>query len=749
MAKSRKKKKTRRQTPRTQTQAHTTTENTSHDSDFQQRLQQLNQLIMQNNLSRAWSVCEALFAERPDDADTLKSMGFMHLAQLRMDTARDLLERANAARPGDRDIRHLLLTVYKDSMQYDKALAMVQENIKHPGNAEEQSLVYMVFVAACDWYSAENLRPEVIRRLIANNKSNVSIDLLLGLNGVTDVDANDMLRLHEMAGRNNLKVSSCLPTSLSQQQLHPATRLKIAYLSPDFRNHAAAYFVYPIIAAHNRQQIEVYCYAYLRYNDNITEKFRTEADHFLDVTEMNLRDLAQRIRRDGIHVVVDLGGHTTLSRLGALAWRPAPVQISYLGYPNTSGMQEVDFHITDRDAEYDGEGGTRYTEELLYMPESFICFGMRPTCPRRDNAPAEDNGYITFGSFNAVRKMNPADIEAWCRILNAVPQSRMAIKGRWESGIVRDNILAEFARHDIGEERIFFLNFTRTYDDHVAQYNVIDITLDTFPYTGTTTTCEALFMGVPVVTLVGKTHAHRVSYSILKSIGFTDTIAHSVDEYVDKAVKLAENPKGLSILRKTIQTLFEHSVVARPDRFTPQLEALYMNACRRKGMDLSKLGSSTVENVQDKTDSSNVPEFTSQVGQSKQVPPANPFDCLPGRSFSRGLMVFEYWSDERAKQAEAFITSAGAPLWLAIVITAGEKQGTIAAALDSIAAEAGQISMIKLKTTTMEPEAINQLISVCSQYITFEGEHGACEKMVHEAALAQRLTVVARGGVSS
>ncbi|MDQ6982147.1 MAG: hypothetical protein Q9M08_03970, partial [Mariprofundus sp.] len=211
-----------------------------------------------------------------------------------------------------------------------------------------------------------------------------------------------------------------------------------------------------------------------------------------------------------------------------------------LGYPDTSGLPEIDFHITDHHAET--EGGTLYTEKPLFMPNSFLCFGMRPTCERRTESPASKGMGITFGSFSNAHKLNPQTIAAWCKILHEVPNSRIALKCRWSSDVIRKNIVNEFSKHHIDEERILFLASTKTYDEHVAQYNQIDIALDTYPYSGTTTTCEALWMGVPVVTYVGKSHASRVSNSILKNIGFEETLCYSWYEYVTKAVQLANNP---------------------------------------------------------------------------------------------------------------------------------------------------------------------------------------------------------------
>jgi len=554
-------------------------------SSFQQQWEQATKLIMEGDLTRAEPLCAALIRQHPDGLHTLKVTGILRYYQHRYTEAISLLERAYAVNSQDIQTRRMLIASYQDGKQDEEAMSMARTLLNHPLTVEESMLAFNVFHKLCDWQTAASMLDDLISKIRTTGTRGITLgpSFLLALNGMDSVDANTMFELHHFHGSKKPS-GPTLPT-FTPEQLNPHERLKIAYLSPDFNVHPVAYFIYPVIASHDRQNVEVYCYAHLAKQDEITDKFREAADHFIDITAMTHAEAAQRIRADGIHVLIDLAGHTANSRLQALCWKPAPVQISWLGYPNTSCVPEVDFHITDHHAEC--EDGTRYMETLLYMPESFICFGMRPTCTRTEAAPMESAGFITFGSLANTGKMNPRLIGVWSRILNRVHDSRLVLKIRWRSPVTSDNILAEFSRHGINNNRILWLPHTDTYDDHVAQYNQIDIALDTFPYTGTTTTCEALFMGVPVITLVGKSHAHRVSYSILKNIGFTETITHAVDEYVDKAVTLAMNPGGLSVLRKTLSMLFEYSVVSQPRHFTPQLEALYMDACRRKGMDIS------------------------------------------------------------------------------------------------------------------------------------------------------------------
>jgi len=208
-----------------------------------------------------------------------------------------------------------------------------------------------------------------------------------------------------------------------------------------------------------------------------------------------------------------LGGLTTNTRLAALAHRPAPIQITYLGYPNTTGLSTIDYRITDNFA--DENSDQFYSEKLLRMPQSFICYGFDTSGYSSNKSPSETKGHTTFGSFNHVRKLNPEVIETWCAIMQRVEGSRLILKAKdLDDKIIKNNIIKEFESHGISRERLQVQGFTAKYEDNFKMYNEVDIALDTFPYNGTTTTCDALSLGVPVLTLVAESHAQRVSYSI-------------------------------------------------------------------------------------------------------------------------------------------------------------------------------------------------------------------------------------------
>jgi predicted O-linked N-acetylglucosamine transferase (SPINDLY family) len=363
-------------------------------------------------------------------------------------------------------------------------------------------------------------------------------------------------------------------------------RIRIGYLSPDFREHSVGYFVHNIIENHDKSQFQVFCYSNCSsdFNDWITRKIRGTAFQFLDVQSLTDRDLAMRIRDDGIHILIDLAGHTTNSRLTVLGFRPAPIQITYLGYPGTTGLQTVDYRITDYFAE--SESGNIYTEKLIRLPECFLSFGEFASQNIAEGPAVERKGYVTFGSFNSISKITPETVRVWSAILRKVPSSKLVIKapGCRERCVMR-HVASEFKNHHVPIDRLELVDFLSSKKAHLDYYNEIDIALDTFPYNGTTTTCEALWMGVPVVTWVGEAHCQRVAYSILKNVGLDNLIASTEDEYIGLAVQLAKRQIGLQEVRQIIPKLIRDSIVCRPDRLTKQLEEEFLRLVKMRSKD--------------------------------------------------------------------------------------------------------------------------------------------------------------------
>lgn len=352
--------------------------------------------------------------------------------------------------------------------------------------------------------------------------------------------------------------------------------LRIGYLSPDLRKHSVGYFIQHVIANHNRNDFEIICYSLSKESDGITDFIRLHATRFDQVDQLGDAALAQRIHDDGIHLLIDLAGYSMNNRLEVLAHKPAPLQLTWIGYLNTLGLETVDYRITDRYA--DDPITTLGTERLLVLPECFLCLGSFPECDIDPQPPAVRSGYVTFASFNNLTKITAEAVRVWARVLAGVPGSRLLIAATdADSAAVRNNLHAEFARHGIAPERLT-LRGPLPRLDYLRDHNDVDIILDTWPFNGGTVTAGALWMGVPVVTLVGQAHRQRVGYSMLKNIGVEDTIAWSEEEYVKTAVSLAQDPERLASLRQTIAANIRRSVLCDAPRFTRQLEAALRRA---------------------------------------------------------------------------------------------------------------------------------------------------------------------------
>lgn len=352
-------------------------------------------------------------------------------------------------------------------------------------------------------------------------------------------------------------------------------RLRIGYISPDFRCHSVAYFIEPILAAHNRDRYRLYCYSDVMNTDEVTQRICSLADEWRDISGLPDGDVMDLIRRDRIDILVDLAGHTGNNRMLLFARKPAPVQVSYLGYPGTTGLHTMDYRLTDDIADPEGVADQFYVERLIRLPGGFLCY--RPfQSPPVAALPCLANEFVTFGSFNNFAKVTPQVLMLWTRLLAAVPGARLLLKaGGLASEATRRELMGYFLANGVAAGRVDLRNPDQSITQHLERYNEVDIGLDTFPYNGTTTTCEALWMGVPVITLAGGTHVSRVGASILKRAGLDDLIAQSADSYIEKAAALASDIGRLKTLRGDLRARMESSPLCDAAGFTRELEAVY------------------------------------------------------------------------------------------------------------------------------------------------------------------------------
>jgi protein O-GlcNAc transferase len=351
-------------------------------------------------------------------------------------------------------------------------------------------------------------------------------------------------------------------------------RLRVGYVSADLHNHPVGYFLEAVLTSHNRDQVEVFCYTNDLAVDSTTQRLRAAADHWRIIWGMMDEAAAQTIRSDGIDILVDLSGHTAGSRLLLFARKPAPIQVSWLGYFDTTGARAMDYIIADRYV-CPEEDDRFYVERVLRLPDTYLCY----TPPAIDvpvaNPPSLSTGAVTFGCFNNITKVTPEVVAVWAQILRRIPGARLVLKsGPLSDETVRHRYTALFGKHGIGPERLE-LHGHSAHGEYLAAYGQIDVALDPFPYNGGTTTVEALWMGVPVVALRGDRFVSRMCVTHLTSAGLEGLIAETMHDYVEKAVALATDPEQLVTLRATLRQRLQASPLCDAARFTGQLEEVY------------------------------------------------------------------------------------------------------------------------------------------------------------------------------
>jgi predicted O-linked N-acetylglucosamine transferase (SPINDLY family) len=355
----------------------------------------------------------------------------------------------------------------------------------------------------------------------------------------------------------------------------PQRKLRIGYVSGDFIRHPVGFLLRDILRHHDENQCSIHCFSMVIRPEEVLPELREAADSWEDIFFLDDEEVAGLIRKAEIDILVDLSGHTAFHRLLVFARRPAPVQAEWIGYFHSTGMKSIDYFITDPTTT-PPDGGQLFSETPVYLPHTRFCYGPPDYAPEVAAPPLEKRGAITFGSFNRLPKMTEDVVAAWCQVLQAVPNSRMVVKsGALSDTLARERLLARFQRHGIDQDRLD-LREGSGHPEMLAEYGDIDIALDTFPFNGGMTTLEALWMGVPVVTIAGDTVVSRQTVSALANIGLTDELAFaSVEAYVKGAVTLANNPVRLAELRSQMRPRMAASPLRQSEQFTRDLEALY------------------------------------------------------------------------------------------------------------------------------------------------------------------------------
>lgn len=525
-------------------------------------------------------------ADRPRDVQTLCNLGLAHAGLRQWGPAVDYFERATALSRGNAVVLCNLgnalqgagraleaLPVFARAAQAQPALGVLHANMAGTllalGRVDEALACYA-------------------NRLVIDPRDAAAYsDLLFAMNYSDRVTPEQMATAHR---RFSEQVEQPLR---AQRPRHrnlpdPLRRLRVGYLSSDLRNHSVAYFAESVLAHHDRSQFELFAYANHTGNDAITQRLKPLFACWRPVLHLYDAEAARLIQADGIDVLIDLNGHTGGNRLAVVARKPAPVQVTWLGYPNTTGLEAVDFRLTDAWADPPGQTEQWHSETLWRLPGCFVCYRPPADAPDVAARPAASPQAVAFGSLNNHNKISPGVVAAWSRILGATAGSRLVLKLRGNNDAsIRDSLIRGFVENGIAVERLTVLGRLDDASEHLRRYGGIDIALDTFPYAGTTTTCDALWMGVPVVTLAGRTHASCVGASLLHAVELGQLVAANVDGYVDAAVRLARDPLRLQALRTGLRERVTASALTDGARFTLNFEAalrqMWAGWCRNAG----------------------------------------------------------------------------------------------------------------------------------------------------------------------
>jgi protein O-GlcNAc transferase len=527
-----------------------------------------------NALQRKEQFSEAIGAHRyaiqlkPDFAEAHNDLGFALIRNGELDESIAAFRQAIALNPDFSIAYSNLGAALKDKGQFDEAIAALREAIRlKPDFADAHSNLGSVLAeqgtldeAIGECRLAIRLKPDI---------QNFHINLLYALYHHPDSDSH---RLLEETRQWSRRLSGGSPTHSPTRDRTPDRRLRIGYISQFFRMCADGHFIFPLLAHHDRKQFEIFCYTQTTRDDELADRLRAHLDHWHDIHRLDIPTAVELIRSHNLDILV------TMSRpadycLTILANRLAPVQINWMTFAScTAGLETVDYRISDPYLDPAGADENSFIEKTVRLPETAWCYDPLIDPPPIEPLPALSNGFVTFGSLNRLCKINPRLIAAWAEVLRAVPNSRLHVLAN--EGSHRQRLLNQMRESGVDPGRIEFIERCSRLE-YLKQYGRIDITLDTFPFSGHTTALDSLWMSVPVVTLSGRTSVGRVASSALHNLGLAELIGRTPEEYVSIATGLAKDLPQLAELRRTLRSRMQGSPLMDAPRFARNIEAAY------------------------------------------------------------------------------------------------------------------------------------------------------------------------------
>lgn len=448
------------------------------------------------------------------------------------------------------------VTSYRRALQLNPNYAEAHYNL---GNALKQ--LGQIAEATDSFRNAIKLKPSLI---------DAQGNLLFCLNFSTQHTPADYLLEARRFG--NIAAGQVKARYNSWQCESQSQRLKVGIVSGDLSHHPVGYFLESLLAHLDRSQIELVAYHTQAKEDDLTIRMKFKFEQWRSLVSLNDQAAAQLIHSDGVHVLIDLSGHTAHSRLPVFAWKPAPVQVTWLGLPTTTGVSEIDYVLGDPIAT-PFQDADHFSEQIWQLPETYICLSIPEMALEINTLPALKNGFVTFASFNNLVKMNDATVALWARILAAIPSAKLLLKAhQLKDAATVKATLQRFAAQHIGTERLILEGPTTLRANHLTTYHRADLALDPFPYPGVTTSAEALWMGVPVLSMQGDRFMSRTATSIAHNVGLPDWVAANEDDYVAKAIHFASDLAKLSALRNQLREQVRNSPLFDAPRFAKHFE---------------------------------------------------------------------------------------------------------------------------------------------------------------------------------